>query len=159
MDKNQAIIDYILTCPKLKGSPMYFNFINAKDNTNQILTTADDIRLNQAYIDGSVNRRYTFTIMTFRSISDMAIVQGMLGYPNENVEDLSDVQLIIDWIAEQRIAHSYPDFGEDCAIDDIYTTTDTPRLEGINTELTPPLAMYSISIQVDYLDKSQMLWK
>ena len=34
-DKHQAVIDYLINCPNILNSPLYFNFINAEDNTNQ----------------------------------------------------------------------------------------------------------------------------
>ena len=157
IDKNQAIIDYLIQCPQILNSPLYFNFINIKDNTSQILTTAEDITLSRPYIDGSINRRFTFNIITFKSITDSAIVK-LENYANENVVDLSTVQSIIDWIADQEELRNYPDFGSDCIINSISTTTDTPRLEGINEDVSPQLAMYSISIVVDYLDTSKVIW-
>lgn len=158
MDKNKAIIDYLIQCPQILNSPLYFNFINAENDTAQIITTAEDISVRRTYIDGSRPRRFTFNILLFKTIADIAIVKAA-GYDNENVDDMSDVQDLIDWINEQSEAHNYPDFGEDCIVDDIQTTTATPRLDGVNTEITPPLAMYTVSIIVDYIDISRKLWE
>ena len=158
VDKNQAVIEYLKTCPIIMENPLYFNFINAEDNTNQIVTSAEDITTSRTFIDGSVNRRYTFTIITFKAISDNALVTTLAGYPSENVEDLSAVQDLIDWIAAQEDNHNYPNFGSTCLIQSIGTTTDAPTLSGINTEVTPPLAMYSVSIRIDYIDTSKIIW-
>ena len=38
MDKNQATINYLLTCEPIYNTPLYFNFANIKDNVNQFLT-------------------------------------------------------------------------------------------------------------------------
>ena len=157
VDRNQAVINFLLTCPTISRNPLYFNLVKGENNTNQILTSTEDRRLNTRYIDGSVGRRYVFTFITIKSMTDTAVI-NQTGYLNENVEDLSEVQAIADWIAEQRDLHNYPNFGEDCLVDDIYTTTDSPRLDGINTQVVPPLAMYSLSIQIDYLDRSKVLW-
>lgn len=157
VDKNQAIIDYLITCPSIQDSPLYFNFINAKDDTHQILTTAEDSIFGTAYIDGSQLRRYTFTIITFTSITENAIVKDN-SVSNENVEDLQSVQALIDWIAEQSNNHNYPDFGEGYFVEDIRTTTAEPRLDGVNTDVTPQLAMYSMDIVVEYLDTTKMIW-
>jgi hypothetical protein len=80
------------------------------------------------------------------------------GYPNENVEELDDVQKLLDWVVEQDELNNYPDFGEDCIIDKIDTTTDIPRFDGINTEIQPALAMYSISIVIEYLDTHKVIY-
>lgn len=157
VDKNQAVIDFLLECPQIQGSPLYFNFINAKDNNKQFITSSNDVYTHRPYVDGSVRKRYTFTIIDFKSINDMALVTES-GYPNENVEDMSDVQNLIDWINTSGDEHNYPNFGEECIIDSMITTSDEPRLESINVEITPPLAMYSVTIQIDYIDYSKKLW-
>ena len=162
VDKNKAVIDYLLQCEDIANSPLYFNLIDAKDNSVQILTTAEDKALSRRYVDGSILKRYTFNIITFKSISDMEIVKSAGtsvdpdNYPNENVDELKDVQKLLDWVIDQQDIHNYPNFGEDCIVDNIDTTTDTPRFDGINTEITPPLAMYSISVVIEYLDISRI---
>lgn len=158
MDKNSAIINYILQCPQIVNSPLYFNFIDAKDNTNQILTSSNDRYTEKPYITGSVAKQYTFTIVIFKSITEDAIVK-LEGFAHENVEELAYIQELIDWIVEQNELHNYPDFGTDCNVISITTAEDTPRLVGINTEVTPALAMYNVTIQVEYIDNSKNIWR
>ena len=158
VDKNQAVIDYIITCPTILNSPLYFNFINAKDNTNQFFTNVTDVYTNTSYVDGSVEKIYTFTIITFRSAADIAVVK-LPGYENENLSDMSDIQNLIDWIREQNELRNFPDFGSDCEIDSISTTTEAPKFEGIDEQVTPALAVYSTSIQIRYLDTSKQIWR
>lgn len=158
VNKHQAVIDYIITCPTILNSPLYFNFINAKDNTNQVFTESTDTYTNRNYVDGSVEKLYTFTILTFKSAADIAVVK-MVGYENENLSDMSDVQNLIEWIKEQNEARNFPNFGEDCIIDSIETTTEEPKFEGIDEQISPPLAVYSTSIQIKYIDISKRLWR
>lgn len=157
MDKNQAMIDYLIQCEDIKNSPLYFNLINAKDNTIQILTVAEDKMMNSPYIDGSVLKRITYNLIAFKSISDMALVKAE-GFANENIDDVADVQKLLDWITEQEDLHNYPDFGEKCQIESIDTNSDTPNFNGIDNSITPPLAMYSIQIVVQYIDTNKMIW-
>lgn len=157
-DKNQAVIDYIITCPTILNSPLYFNFINAKDDTNQLFTESTDTYSNKPFIDGSVEKIYTFTILTFKSAADIAVVKQS-GYENENLSDMSDIQKLIEWIAEQNKLRNFPNFGEDCIIDSISTTTDAPKFEGIDEQIIPPLAVYSTSIQIKYIDISNLIWR
>ena len=157
IDKTQAVIEYLLTCPKIEGSPLYFNFINATDEDKQFLTSANDKAMHTPFIDGSVLKRFTFTIIDYRSIA----YQEMARYDitaNESVEEFLDVQELIDWISEQEDAHNYPNFGDNCIIDKIGTASENPNLNGVDTQTNPALAKYSISIQIDYLDKSKMIW-
>lgn len=157
-DKNQAVIDYIIQCPSIRNSPLYFNFINVEDDTNQFVTQATERYASRRYVDGSVLKVYSFTIITYKSAADIAVVKSS-GYANENMSDMLDIQALIDWIQEQEELHNYPDFGETCIIDSIATTTDNPRFEGINDEESPPLAVYSVTIEVTYLDISKQLWR
>lgn len=158
IDKNQAVIDFLVDCPKIRNSALYFNFINVKDNNTQIITSTNDRYTSRRYIDGSIMKRYTFVLITFKSVTDDAVVPTV-GYDSENVIDMSDVQAIIDWVNEQSELKNYPDFGEDCIIDDMVTNSDNPRFEGVNHELMPPLAMYSVTIEISYLDVSKKLWR
>lgn len=161
VNKNQAVVDYLLQCTDIYNNPVYFNLINAEDNSIQILTTTEDKAMSKTFIDGSIAKRYTFNLIVFKSISDLELVKpvGTDVYPNENIDELQSVQALIDWIAEQKELRNYPDFGSDCIIDDIDTTTEEPRFDGINTEMNPPLAMYSIAVVIEYLDTSKMITK
>ena len=156
IDKNQAIIDFLLSCPQIRDNPLFFNAINAKDNNKEIVTVANDRTMHTPFIDGGVAKRFTFTIIDFRSVSYQAIVK-QTGYVHENVQELLDVQGIIDWIEEQNEAYVYPDFGQDCIIDRMTSTTDNPSLNGIDNSASPALAKYSISIQIEYLDNSKKI--
>lgn len=158
VDKNQAVIDFLIQNEDLQNSSLYFNFVNASDDDKQIVTLSNDTSLARSYIDGSVRKQYTFMIICFKSITDSAIVT-IPGYQNENLADVADMQSVIDWVNSQNKLKNFPDFGEYCKIESISTTTDNPVLEGINTEVTPTLAMYSISIQIEYIDISDRIWR
>lgn len=158
VDKNQAVIDYLIQCPTILNSPLYFNFINAEDNTNQIVTQSTERYASRRFIDGSVMKIYSFTIILYKSTADIAVVK-MEGYPNENISDMMDIQALIDWIKEQQDLNNFPNFGTDCLVEDIYTTTDNPRFDGIDDQVSPPLAIYSVTIEIQYLDISKKLWR
>ena len=158
VDKNQAVIDFLINCPQIASNKLFFNFINGKDNDKQIITISNDRNTHKPYIDGCVRKRYSFAIIDFRSVTYQAVVKTP-GYPNENVEEMLDVQGILDWIQEQADNRNYPDFGEDCQIDDMTTSTDTPSLNGVDTSINPAIAKYSISIFIDYIDTSKTLWR
>jgi len=159
-DLNQAVIDYLITCPIFKNNPLFFNAIEAKDENKQIVTTANNKKLQKPYIDGSVLKRFTFTIIDFRSITYQPIVKiPGDAYKNENVQDMLDVQSIIDWIDEQQELCNFPDFGENCIVESIKALSENPNLNGIDTSSTPSLAKYSISIQIDYIDNSKTIWR
>lgn len=155
VDKNQAVIDFLLTCPSIQDSYLYFNFTKADDNNKQILTLANEKNLNKQYIDGSVLKRYTFSIIDFKSMTPKPIVEGKT---DENVDDMLQVQEIIDWVTEQADLHNYPDFGTECLIDDMRALSENPNLNGVDSNVAPALAKYSVSIQIDYLDITKKVW-
>lgn len=164
MDKNKAIIEYLNQCPQIKNNPTFFNFAETKDNNKQILITANDKILNKPFIDGSVLKRFTFTIIDYRSVIYQALAIETVGTSvvmrnNENVEEMLDVQAIIDWIGEQNDIQNYPSFGDNCIIENIATTTDNPNLNGVDTNLKPAIAKYHVAIVVDYLDTSKVIFK
>ena len=158
MDKNEQLVNYFLTCPQIKDSHLYFNFIKAEDSTTQILTDSNDIYANKSYIDGSELKLYNFTIIMFRSVSPTAIAK-VSGCTNENIVDLADIQALIDWVTEQNEIHNYPDFGENCIVQSIKSTTVNPIYSGIDTEVSPNLAVYNVTFQIEYLDISKKIWR
>lgn len=158
IDKNQAVIDFLLTCPAIQDNPLFFNFLNAKDDNKQLVVTGNEKSLNKAFVDGSVQKRFTFTIIDYKSVAYQAIVNSPI-LVNENVQEVFETQGIIDWISEQNDSRNFPNFGADCLIEEMHTLTDNPNLNGVDTSVSPALAKYSISIQIDYVDTSKMIWR
>lgn len=156
IDKNKAVINFLATYPDIQKSPLFVNFINASNDTIQFLTSSNDKRLNKPFIDGSVMKRYTFSLVISKSITDMAIAKDVL--TNENLDDLADIQAMMDWINQQGEDHNYPDFGEECVIEEMHTTAENPSVDGINTAITPALCLYSLEIGIDYIDYSKVIW-
>lgn len=158
VDKNQAIINFLNNCPQVQANPLYFNFSEAEDNNKQIVTTANDKAVQKPFIDGSVLKKFTFTIIDYKSIAYRAVAK-IAGASDENVEEMGEVQSIIDWVEEQADNKVYPNFGENCLIESMEVLTDNPRLNGTDTNVNPPLAKYSLSIQIQYIDNSKVIWK
>ena len=154
MDKNQAVINFLIQCPQIRDNPLFFNFAEVEDNSRQIVTMANDRVVNKPYIDGSVLKRFTFTLVDYRTVTYQSIVK-LEGYPNENVSELMDIQSVMDWINEQADLHNYPDFGSDCVIESMRTATDEPTLNGVDKSVSPSIAQYSMSIIIEYIDNSK----
>lgn len=156
-DKNQAMIDYFLTCEPIFKSTLYFNFANIKDATKQFITQSNDVNIDKPFIDGAIQKRYSITITSFMSISNNPIIK-VEGYSNENISDMVEVQTLIDWITEQNELKHFPDFGEGITVEDIKTTTSNPRLDSIDASTTPAIARYSFTVQVNYIDRTHIIW-
>lgn len=158
VDKNKAVVAFLLNCPYIKDNPVFYNFGKVASENKQIVTLANDARTNVPYIDGSVRKRYTFTLIDYKSIVDRAILQRE-GVSDENLDNAFEAQQIVDWVNEQSDLRNYPNFGTDCVIDDMVVGTDQPNITGIDRAVTPTLAKYSISIRIDYIDYSKAIWK
>lgn len=155
MDKSQAIINFLQTCPTIQANPLFFNFGDVQDNAHQTITRSDDIALHQPYVDGSVLKRFTFVVDSFKSVAYNPVVPGL---NDENLEDFQDVQAILDWINMQDTLRNYPEFDTECIIEKMETLTTKPDLVGVDTSLNPPMAVYRISIQIDYIDTTKRMW-
>lgn len=157
VDKNQAVINFLIQCPQIRDNPLFFNFAEAKNDNKQIVTMANDKSINKGFVDGSVSKRFTFTLIDYRSINYQALVK-LPNYQNENVSEFLDIQSIMDWVNEQNELRNFPDFGNDCVIENMRTATDEPNLNGVDTSVSPSLAKYSMSIIIEYLDNSKKIW-
>lgn len=154
-NKTQAMVTFLQSCPALNGDTVFFNFGNVQDNAHQFVTRADDISLQKPFIDGSVSKRYTFIIDTFKSISFNPMV---VGYDDENIDDFSNVQQLVDWVNEMGESRVFPDFGNECIIDEMKTLSSKPELLTVDRQVNPPIAVYRVQIQIDYIDNSKKIW-
>lgn len=157
-DKNKAMLTYLSTCPVVKDNPTYFNFVDEEDNDTQFVTETEEGNVVIHFVDGSVKKQFTFRLILFRSISSNELVEDGENTNNENVEDFAELQEIIDWLENQEDSHTYPDFGDNIEIDNMTTLSDMPTFEGVNTSVSPALAMYSIAIRIEYIDYSKTIW-
>ena len=157
VDKNQAIIEYLSTCPIVQSNLLFFNFAEESDNSNQIVIHSDEVGSDRVYVDGSADKHYTFTLYIYKSVTFNPVVK-LAGYTDENVADLGDVQALIDWINTQNDNKVFPNFGNSCIIESVETLSNKPKLNGVDKNTQPPLAQYSITVKITYLDKSKMIW-
>lgn len=158
MEKDNVMLAYILTCPTISENSLFFNYAEGEDNTSHFITEATDISTQKPFIDGSVRKQYAFSILVYKSLGYTPVDATDVS-TDENLDELSDVQAIIDWITEQGELRNFPDFGDKIEIDEMVCTTDKPVYMGVfaDTQGTP-VARYSITIRIDYLDKTKMIW-
>lgn len=163
MDKNKAVINFLLSCDYVRNSPLFYTLGQVEADNKQVVTLANDVSVNTPYIDGSVKKRYTFTLIDYQTVTPNAVITREVDNTNvpvsENLDNAFKVQQVADWVTEQSDLRRYPDFGSDCVIDDMVVVTDQPNLNGVDRAVTPVLAKYSISIRIDYIDYSKAIWK
>lgn len=156
-DKNKAVIEYLLTCPAIRDNSLFFNFAKETDNSTQIVTHGDDTILDESYVDGSVMKIFTFTMLIYKAVTYNPVVK-VENLVDENVADVSDIQDLIDWLVTQNKNKVFPNFGTSCIIDSVEPTTNRPTLKGVNNQVQPPLAQYQVVIRITYLDTSNRIW-
>lgn len=158
MSKDSIMLEYLLTCPSINENSLFFNYAEGEDNTSHFITEASDKSTQKPYVDGSIKKRYSFDIIVYKSLGYTPIDTTDVT-ADENLDELSEVQAIIDWITEQGELRNFPNFGDKIEVDEMYCTTDKPVLRGVFTDtMGTPMARYSITIQIDYLDKTKMIW-
>lgn len=158
IDKHQAMIDYLLTCPQVSSNPLFFNFGEAKENNNQFITTSNSETYGAEYIDGSRLKYYVFTLLTFKSISYNAVVKTG-DKKDENLLEMTEFQEVINWITDQNDDRIFPNFGDDCVIDEIKCLSANPVVQDVDVSIEPAIATYTITIQVEYIDNTKKIWK
>lgn len=158
MDKNEAMIKFLMQCPTIQENPLFFNFAEEEDGNNHFITEKDTKK--KTYIDGSVLKQYTFTIASYCSVSHNAVLKDTDtdNIIDENIENMAKVQAVLDWIDEQSDNRNYPDFGAECEVEDMSTLTTDPDIDGIDTSVNPPIARYSVGVKLMYRDCSKQVW-
>ena len=158
MDKNEAMIKFLMQCPTIQDNPLFFNFAEAEDGNNHFITEKDTKK--KTYIDGSMLKQYTFTIASYYAVSHTAVLNDTDTdtIVDENVENMAKVQAVLDWIDAQADNQNYPDFGSECEVEDMSTLTTDPDIDGIDTSVNPPIARYSVGVKLMYRDYSKTVW-
>lgn len=157
MDKNQIMIQFLMGCPEIQQNPLFFNFAEEEEDTNHFITISDNESTTKNYVDGSMLKQYTFQIISYKSIAHNPLIEADI-IADENLEDLASVRAIMDWINEQGENKIFPNFGNGYIIESMQTINTDPSLNGVDTNVNPPLAQYSIAVRVTYFDKTKMIW-
>ena len=157
MDKNQVMIQFLMGCPAIQETPLFFNFAKEEEDTNHFITISERENTVKNYVDGSKLRQYTFQIISYKSVAHNPLIEADL-INDENMEELASIQKIMDWINEQGENQFFPNFGTGYTVESMKTENTDPRLNGVDTSVNPPLAQYSIAVTVTYLDETKMVW-
>jgi len=151
MDKYKTMIEWLRGCD-LMDTVLGFQTVDAQDGAIRVLTIGSDAEGRRTYIDGSVLRRFDFTIEIYKSLSDVPVGSD-LSLSNQNIDQILDVQGLIDWIDDQRSSGNVPNFGNGYTVESVTSLNDQPNmawLDAVNYD--PPLAKYTVTIRVEYID-------
>lgn len=144
MNKFQAVMDFISTCPFV-GNNTYFNFVDeTHTNGNTSLLMDGYGHLVKKYVDGESLKKLQCVIRQVKPLSPYSNT-------SENVEQMQIVQHLLDWINEQGKLKNFPDFGEKCAIQSLSTPDGV--LYPMNTGVYEGTALYSFPFEITYTER------
>ena len=150
-NRYEAMLVYLSRCPAMQGV-FSFQAGQARSDTVQVLLEAGDAQNNRPFIDGSVEKRFDFTVAFYKPVNHTGYMPDK-GAGNLNLEGILDVQQLIDWLSAQNAARNYPDFGEKKQIDSVRSLNNEPVLAWLDGEhYNPPLAKYTVTVRVEYID-------
>lgn len=148
-DKHGAVFDWFYKCPVFQE--LFFIFA-PDDNGNAVLvpndvisSLSDDNLTEQAYIDGSKIRIYTFTAIQFLPYGTGSNMEAV-----ENIDYVRKVQEIAAWIDEQAQQGILPDFGEKCEIQKVEVLNMADGISAVDENG----AKYMFAVRFKYLDKT-----
>lgn len=134
--KHEAVWDWLQDCPYI--GDLFFEAAAVRQG-GTVLVPSDS--LIEEYNDGSELHHYNCALTRFQPFSmdpnDMANIQ--------TVTDLEDLQ---DWVRRQAIQRNFPEFPEDCTVEDIRVL---PNESGYMVAQDFANAKYMIQFQVDYV--------
>lgn len=141
--RHEAVWDWLLTCPHIKD--MFFNFSQSADgDTVMVPLMAYNDTVNRAFIDGSAECQYDFTLIRFEAVSYE---------PNDqqNIEVLCDIEAIAAWVDAQATAMNYPDFPDGCQIQGIEAL---PSNIGYVSARDETGAKYMLQFRIEYIKEA-----
>lgn len=65
------------------------------------------------------------------------------------------MQNIIKWFKKQVRLRNYPDFGDNVEIEEMYAVDEEPLLVAVDEEMSPPIAQYSMSFALEYVEDEE----
>lgn len=156
VDHYQSTLAFLKTCPAMAGV-FSFQGIESSGSAIQVLTQAGEQTAVKTFIDGSKEKNFDFVVCFYRPISSMPYIPSV-GTGNASLESLIDVQDLIDWLDEKSEKREFPDFGTNRSVSRIYSLNTEPQLLWIDSEhYNPPLAKYTVTLRVEYMDYSHSI--
>lgn len=142
--KTEAVEEWAKTWPEFDGY-LKLNATTSELGESSLITDYNDRVVNyedEAYIDGTAPRRYSFSINLILQWSD--------GYDDVNMESMKYASRLLDWVNDQFDEGNIPDFGENAQITSIGTVSNLPAL--VSTFADEPLALYTIAARINYIE-------
>ena len=138
--RHEAVWDWLMACPHIRD--LFFNF-SQSNNGDTVLAplTAYQDTVTRAFVDGSSECQYDFTLVRFDAVSFE---------PNDqqNIEVLCDIEAIAAWVETQAAADNYPAFPLGCVIQSIEAL---PSNTGYVAARDEHGAKYMLQFRIEYI--------
>ncbi len=147
MTKHDAVKAYFE--PKiheLTKDVLHFNYSPKSADSFALITNYAEKEIKK-FINGDVGKAYGFTVEVVKEYSTYG--------DDLNLECMNFVQGFMDWLEEQNTQKNYPDFGENCEVEEVEILQNMPNFAGINAEAG--LAKYMVQGRILYLQKAKKL--
>lgn len=141
LGKTKAVQEWLKTNP-LIGKRLKINATDMKANEVSV-NVVSNTDLETAFIDGTQERKYTFSIVFVKSWS--------AGYDKVNLEAIEFGEKVTDWITAQYLKDNTPDFGKSCTIKTIKPLQNIPDCAAVYSEVGN--ARYQLLCDIVYWEK------
>lgn len=138
MDKDSAVLEWLKGCSHLNGH-LFLNFLSDNKGKWAVIPVAGSD--SQVYVNGDAVRNYDFQLQVTLPYSHSA--------DSLNLECISLLRRVSDWIAQTDRGGIYPDFGGNCSGYKVQNLANAPKT--IRTGNSS--AVYSISARIKFTEK------
>lgn len=136
MDKNKAVFEWLKECPIFER--LFFNFGTAKEKTSTFIPVPTDFTVKRD-IFNTETKHYDFAVSVFGRVDDITFGG------EENISDMNLLQQLTEWIKVQNKERKFPDFGENCYIDEISVVQNIPASMRTMQNISKYLSQYRIT--------------
>lgn len=138
MDKDFAVLEWLKGCPHLNGR-LFLNFISENNGKWAVMPVAGND--SQVYVNGDAVRNYDFQLQVTLPYSHSA--------DSLNLECITFLRRVSDWIAQADRDGVYPDFGDNCSGYKAQNLANAPKIIRAGNSS----AVYSISARIKFTEK------
>lgn len=118
VDKNTAMLDYLSSAPGFES--LAFEFGEAADDQATFNTMTNDDVISEDIL-GNQRMYYDFAIVIYKKITTEA-------YVTDNIDNANEVNQFREWVRAQNKQYHFPDFGEDCEVEEIQPLQNNPTV-------------------------------
>lgn len=147
MDKDLAVLEWLKGCPQLisarrEDGHLFLNFLSENNGRWAVIPVAADD--SQVYVNGDAVRNYDFQLQVTLPYSHSA--------DSLNLECISLLRRVSDWIAQADRGGVYPDFGGCCSEYKVRNLANAPKIIRAGNSS----AVYSISARIKFTEKKEI---